>query len=420
VLAKALGLLSSALAATAPLAAAAELRVPGNTAYGDPSPDGVRPSRRGESARWTDPGSQLVWFGEFRTAGTVTCQVEIVPRAEAAGELTLSLAGQSVNRRFEPGEEAAATVEFGGFEIGAPGYHRVELAASGVQGTAPDVVALVLGGHAVETAHFNLKPRRNAASVHLFYPVQDGAEVDAFYCEVTGLEDPLWTFYMACGWHRGYFGMQVNSPTERRVIFSVWDSGDEPVDREKVAEEDQVVLVDKGEDVVAESFGNEGTGGHSHLKFNWKTGEPQRFLVTAEPDDATHTTYSGYYFRPDLGRWTLISAWRAPKDGGYLRGLHSFSENFAGQNGHLLRKARFGNQWARTTDGQWSELTTARFSHDPTGKSDRLDRFAGVEDGDFFLSHGGFVPGSTAYGAEFQRPPKGSPPEVDLSPKQSR
>lgn len=30
-------------------------------------------------------------------------------------------------------------------------------------------------------------------------------------------------YYMACGWHRGYLGMQVNSPTERRIIFSVRD-----------------------------------------------------------------------------------------------------------------------------------------------------------------------------------------------------
>ena len=45
---------------------------------------------------------------------------------------------------------------------------------------------------------------------------------------------PLWTYFEACGWHRGYFGMQVNSPTERRIIFSVWDSGREAVDRGKV------------------------------------------------------------------------------------------------------------------------------------------------------------------------------------------
>jgi hypothetical protein len=36
---------------------------------------------------------------------------------------------------------------------------------------------------------------------------------------------------MAYDRYQGYFGMQVNSPTERRIIFSVWDSGGEAVVR---------------------------------------------------------------------------------------------------------------------------------------------------------------------------------------------
>lgn len=54
------------------------------------------------------------------------------------------------------------------------------------------------------------------------------------------------------------------------------------------------------------------------------------------------------------------------------------------------------------------ELTTASFSHDPTGKAARLDRFMGVEDGRFFLSHGGFVEGFTPYGV--LAPPSASHP----------
>jgi hypothetical protein len=235
---------------------------------------------------------------------------------------------------------------------------------------------------------------------------------------MTGLEDPVWTYYMACGWHRGYFGMQVNSPTERRIIFSVWDSGGEAVDRGKVADENRVKLVAKGEGVYTGDFGNEGTGGHSHMVYPWKTGEKQRFIVTAKPTDATHTIYSGYYFHPDKKQWFLISSWNAPKEGGYLRGLYSFSENFGGANGHVLRKALYGNQWIRTTDGQWIELTTASFSHDGTGKADRLDRFMGVENGQFFLSHGGFVPGFTQYGEKFTRPAVGQPPSDVILPEQ--
>ena len=54
--------------------------------------------------------------------------------------------------------------------------------------------------------------------------------------------------------------------------------------------------------------------------------------------------FSGYYFRPDKQEWMLISSWRAPKEGGWLRGLHSFSGNFVGMNRQLRRKALFGNQ----------------------------------------------------------------------------
>jgi hypothetical protein len=205
--------------------------------------------------------------------------------------------------------------------------------------------------------------------------------------------------------------MQINSPTERRIIFSVWDSGHEGVDRAKVAADDRVTLIGKGEGVFTGDFGNEGTGGHSHLTYPWKTGQKQRFLVTAKPIDANHTVYSGYYFHPDKKAWMLISGWKAPKEGGYLRGLHSFSENFGGDNGHLRRKALYGDQWIHTANGQWSELSVATFSHDPTGRADRLDRFMGVEAGQFFLSHGGFVEGFTKYGDKFQRPPMGKAPE---------
>ncbi len=106
----------------------------------------------------------------------------------------------------------------------------------------------------------------------------------------------------------------------------------------------------------------------------------------------------------------LISSWKAPQEGKYLRGLYSFSENFVGSNGHLVRKALYGNQWIRTSQGEWIEITKASFSHDPTGKADRRDRFMGIQDGQFFLSHGGFVPGYTAFGTTFERPAGGESP----------
>ncbi len=389
----------------------AELRIPGFTAYLDPDGRGARVSQRSGITGWNNPATKVLWFGEIKTVGQLDGSIVLRLPREVTSKLRLSVAGQSHEATVQGKGTDPVTVGFGSFNIAQAGYQRFTLESLNPQGQSfGDLDALVLNGPAAQDAHFNLKSRRNAASVHLTYPVDKDTRVEAFYCEMTGLEDPVATYYMACGWHRGYFGMQVNSLTERRIIFSVWDSGGEAVDRGKVAAENRVQLVAKGEGVVTNDFGNEGTGGHGHLVYAWRTGEMQRFLVTAKPTDATHTIYAGYYFHPDKKQWVLISGWKAPKEGGYLRRLYSFSENFGGSNGHLLRKALYGNQWIRTAEGQWIELTTATFSHDPTGKADRLDRFMGVENGQFFLSHGGFVPGFTQYGAKFTRLPTGKAP----------
>jgi hypothetical protein len=434
--------LIAALCLFASWSAQAQLRVPAFTAYLEPEPDGANVSRRSGVSDWTDPSLNVLWFGEFKTPGKLDCALLLRLPAGTQTKLRLNVApvsggasstagGASRNNTDSaslpfPGNshDAAATgmgdetvkVDFGSFDLPAAGYQRFTLQSLNAPGQAAgDLEALVLDSPATNGAHFNLQARRNAASVHLFYPVAGATNVDALYCEVTGLETPLWTYFEACGWHRGYFGMQVNSATERRIIFSVWDSGNEQVDRSKVGQQDRVTLVAKGDGVFSGDFGNEGTGGHSHLVFDWKTGSKQRFLVTAKPTDATHTIYSGYWFHPEQHKWMLISSWKAPQDGSYMHGLYSFCENFGGSNGELVRKALYGNQWFHTADGRWHEQTTATFSHDPTGKADRLDRFMGVQDGEFFLSTGGFIPGFTKYGELFTRPATDQLP-ADVNP----
>ncbi len=395
------------------------LRIPAYTAYTLPNPDGARISQQRGITNWTDPELSVNWYGLFKQAGTISAKVDLKLPEGASASYSLTVAGQTHSAQaVGVADNALVTADFGKFQINQPGYQQFMLLCL----NKPDqpfgnIDTLILDGPALEGAHFNLKERRNAASVHLSYQVPENTNIEAFYCEVTAVEDPVCTFYMACGWHRGYFGMQVNSPTERRIIFSVWDSGGEAVDRGKVSDENRVILLDKGDGVYSGDFGNEGTGGHSHLKYMWKTGQIQRFLVTAEPVNGTHTIFSGYYFHPDSRKWMLISSWKAPKEGGYLKRPHSFSENFWGSSGHIQRKALYGNQWIRTDQGKWIEVTTASFSHDPTGREDRLDRFMGVENGQFFLSHGGFIEGYTKFGEKFNRPATKIPPSDIILPK---
>ncbi len=393
----------------------AELRVPANTAYLTPDPDAFRISANRPVRPFVRGGIRLVWFGHFTERGDIDVAVDV--RLAPGDSLPLRLAvGNLSLQRTVVGGAQTTRAQFGRFTIADTGYQRIELwSAEGLPAPALEVEALVLDGPAAAHAHFNLDPRRNAASVHLRYPTDSTVPVTGFYNEVTAFDDPVTTYYMACGFSRGYFGMQVNSATERRIIFSVWDaaSGTTAKDRSTVDSANYTPLVAKGDGVVAEVFGNEGTGGHSHLVYPWKTGSTQRFFVTAKPEgDAT--VYSGYWFHPEERAWKLIASFRAAKDGKGLRRLYSFSENFGGSTGHLRRKALYGPQWIQHSDGRWQEVTTAMFTHDATGKANRLDRFMGVADDVFFLSHGGFGPGYTESGTAFTRKAGGRTPVITL------
>lgn len=384
----------------------ANLQIPGTTVYLTPQAEAFSVSEQTGVQGWNDPKTKVVWYGKLLTPGKIRVSVKIDPTKPMAKSYSLKLNG--VTRQGE--SDKIGLFSFGEFDIRRPGYQSFELQAHGDKGEQLGIpLSLHLSGPAAQAAQFNLKPRRNAASVHLGYPTPNEAKITAFYCEVDPKTDPLHTFYMACGFRRGYFGMQVNSPTERRIIFSIWDSGNEEIDRNKVEEADRVKLLGKGENVYAGDFGNEGTGGHSHLKYPWKMGQKFRFLVTAKPEGSA-TIYTSYFWFPERKDWGLISSFRAPKDGGYLKGLHSFNENFWGTNGNLKRRAEYRNQWIKTEDGKWTELTKARFTCDPTGRADRFDYAAAPVRGGFFLQNGGFEDNGIKFGDEFARSADKRPP----------
>src|SRR5438445_10095979 len=58
-------------------------------------------------------------------------------------------------------------------------------------------------------------------SVHLAYT---GGEGVAFYNEVTVEQSAPGTYFCACGWNKGYFGIQELGNGKKVVIFSIWDS----------------------------------------------------------------------------------------------------------------------------------------------------------------------------------------------------
>lgn len=367
---------------------------------------------------WTDRSQKITFYFYTHNPGEIRLALNAKSAFQAA-DVMVDLDGRSL-RVAVPSSKKFRLTKALTFNLADTGYHTIVLSAvKPVSRFTTDIRSIELSGTAAANMQANLKPRRNAASVHLRYPLPDSVKAIAFYNELTVPQDadPVHSYFMACGFTRGYFGMQVNGPTERRVIFSVWDAGNEAADRSKVPDSNKVQLLAKGEDVVAEGFGNEGTGGHSHWVYPWKAGETYRFLVTALADSASRTTcYTGYFFLPDQQKWKLIASFRAPHDGNTLRNLYSFSENFVGVNGQLQRKAFFGNQWVQRNNGSWKELTQSSFSYDATGKAgDRMDYGAGVsDDGKFYLWNGGFQKSNIRYGDVLVRPATGRRSLVDL------
>ncbi|MFN3299158.1 MAG: DUF3472 domain-containing protein [Sediminibacterium sp.] len=367
---------------------------------------------------WVNPHQKISWFFYIKNPGELQLSL-LSTKINTGSTIEIAVAGKTFRTKMVSGAALKKTA-VGKVIITDTGFYSITISSINKVGKSiANIQSLELKGPATEGMHFNPVERRNAASVHLKYPISDSTKAMAFYNEIIVPEgaDHLYSYYMACGFKRGYFGIQVNSPTERRVIFSVWDAGNEAIDRNKVPDSNKVKLLAKGYNVVANDFGNEGTGGHSHFVYPWKSGEKYQFMVFALTDSAKASTiYSGYFFIPETGKWKLIASFRAPKDGNYLQNLYSFSENFWGINGQLERKAYFGNQWIQKSNGRWEELLTSSFSFDATGKArHRIDYSAGVEGKQFYLSHGGFKPANIQFGQSLFRQPTGQRPNVDLN-----
>jgi hypothetical protein len=248
--------------------------------------------------------------------------------------------------------------------------------------TRPTAAALLLLAAPVALADASLAGRA-CRSVHLGYPAPDSV---AFTIEMTVERSAPGSYFMACGFRMGYFGLQELPDGKKVAIFSVWEPGREQ-DERQVPEERRVKALAKGPGVRVSRFGNEGTGNKSMLDFDWRTGVPYRFLVTVQPD-GNRTAFSGHLYDPATGAWQLMASFSTRADGKRIHGYYSFVEDFL-RNGTSATKARsafYGNGWVRTADGTWHPLASARFTAD-SNPATNIDASAG--EGRFRLATGG-------------------------------
>jgi hypothetical protein len=221
-------------------------------------------------------------------------------------------------------------------------------------------------------------------SVHLAYPAP---EATAFYNEVNVEASANGTYFMVCGWSKGYFGIQQLGNGKKLILFSVWDpaAGDDP---KKVPEDKRVKMLHKGDGVRVGRFGNEGTGGQSFFDFEWKAGETYRFLVTSKADGTDRTAYSGYFYHPDKKEWKHLVTFSTLTKGELLKGCYSFVEDFKRDKVSTtkVRKAQFGNAWIKPAKGEWEAVLKARFTAD---SNPVLNIDAGPSGTGFYLATGG-------------------------------
>ncbi|EJD38457.1 hypothetical protein AURDEDRAFT_146816 [Auricularia subglabra TFB-10046 SS5] len=361
-------------------------------------------------ANWT--GADTVISAWFRVGSAASVDVGLDAYLAGSDNSTIRVSIDGTAFTVNLAGTTARTYPVGTVSVCAPGYMRVDL-----QGISKDggFFGDVSGLSVTTTAPLqfvddapNFYWSRRGPSVHLRYALPADGDSEYFYNEVTvpAGQDAVGTYCMAAGFDGGYAGIQVRE-NDRWVLFSVWDADDGQ----------KTTLVSKGAGVVDNSFGGEGTGGQAHLVFDWVAGNTYKFITRIRPDGAGSTLFSAWFSAPEAGAgaWRYLATWKRPATITYQAGAHSFLESFIDTNGFVGRRAQYGNQWARSTSGVWTELTTAYFTGDATANNaQRMDYAGGVECGRFYLRNCGFFADYVPLDQTFNRPATGQQPTVDV------
>lgn len=244
---------------------------------------------------------------------------------------------------------------------------------------------------------------RAARSVHLRWPAP---AADIFYNELTVEQSVPGSYFMACGFQQGYFGIQELGNGRKVVLFSVWDpanSSDSAARAENVPADARAEVLHQDPDVRVSRFGGEGTGAKSMWDYSWKPGETCHFCVRATVE-GDKTSFAAFFRGAAENRWKHLATFRTVSKGASLRGLYSFVEDFRrdGKSPHEARRARFGPGWVRTKEGDWVALNRATFTAD-NNPLENID--AGIAQETYFLATGGDTRNATKLGTTLVREP---------------
>lgn len=277
-----------------------------------------------------------------------------------------------------------------------------------------------------------------APSIHMNMNPPAG-NMEYFYTEVTVPVggDPLYCYYMTSGNSLGYAGIQTNSLTERRFLFSIWAPIEEsdPAALKTKYNPKLVRVCNQPEyrsKMSVKVFGGEGTGGQCYYNAEWKTGETIKVLVRIRPHPDQvrfpNSTLNKAWFHNGK-EWVFMCEWRrqelqpgdkgtvTPKGPYWYTGASHFVEDFNGQQGHLPHMAFYSNHWFITDKGEYVEPTGYIFTGDQA--EGRADVAGGVmSDGPYanstFLKSGGYFTDARILPNPFTKPAPAVKPVLDL------
>jgi len=213
----------------------------------------------------------------------------------------------------------------------------------------------------------------SAQAQHLWWNLEGQKEATCLYGEITVLATHPGIYYCGANWHPGepaggYCGIQHNSKSERRTIFSIWDTTKNL--HPKVTEADLRTIFNR--------FGGEGEGAHTHMIWDWKVEQKFQFFAQKQPGAEPNMTDTRYYiFDPANKKWLHSATITSPIGGKksvttFGGGLNSFLENFEGKDRNPAKLALYRLWLGKDVsslklltrsggDGIWGQLDNSHF-----------------------------------------------------------
>ena len=389
---------------------------------------GISTSERSSLSSWTDTSKKAVWYLHQQTGVyELNLELNLTSNQTRHFKVTCSpayegLDFESVSNMFAYiGKGRRDTLQVLTVNVEKTGYYRYELECQNNAGSITIYNLLFAAIGKPSKAAASVAPHTtnylSSPSVHLNFSTTGATSksYDWIYSEImvpSGGWAPLYTFWEALGYFAGYMGIQTNSATERRVLFSCWDATDTE-QNPNAGKELLVTLVDKAPYTTANGFGGEGTGGQSYVGAGradtWVEDQPVKFLMNIRQESCkTYTNnknlltllVSAWYHAHNTEGWRYIATWRQPvlvnqpattKE---FAGFYAFIENFGWGTGQMPRKGYYYNSFGRESGlNTWTHFNKVRFSNTDGANGQRVDFEQGVaiEDPDkFYMLSGGY------------------------------